>query len=351
MKLKIAKIPIRPYSRFHFGELKMDDNLALSTTGLHAHSDTLFAGLVHAHSALYGSAEDLILHFQRGEIKISSLLYYFQRDEEVIYFLPKPVFLDIDGAKSQDGKHKLRNKVKFISHGVWESENGLDINQWAVPNSNYRIIDEVFVVTVEECEKIGMNENMQIVDVLVSPKSPQRAHADHLGPFYQADVLIGDNGQFDVGWYFAYAVTAGKDEAGHIISEDEIEGKLKTAVNVMAYTGIGGERYNTGRTITANPEFGEMQVEISQSANQFMNLSLLCPTKDDFEKVKYYTSTLRGGRRIPGGQAKVIRMISEGALCTGEVKGRMVDLGQDEYGRKIHRLGIPLIIPFEYEKG
>lgn len=336
--MKIARIPLQPHSRFHFGELKMDDNLALSTSGLHAHSDTLFAALVNGYSNLQGGAEDLIKHFKNGEIKISSLFYYLQRNDAFVYFLPKPVFLDMDSPKTNDGKHKLRNSVKFVSIGTWE--NGLITKNWMAENGGYHIIDNRFVVTDKEFERMGMDKKSSICSLALSPKSPQRAH-DNAAIFYQTDVVIGDNPNFSIGWYFMYEAIGA------------VEDKLKTAVNIMAYTGIGGEKHNTGRTVPGNPEFAELIMKTDKaSATHFLNLSLFCPHFEgiEFEKAKYYTTTLRGGRKTQHGQAKVVRMVEEGALLTADVVGCMVEIGKDELDRPIQRLGIPLNIAYSYEK-
>lgn len=106
--MKVVRIPLQPCSRFHFGELKLDHDLALTDTSLFAHSDTLFSALVNAYSSFADGAEDFIMRFRPdgGSIKISSLFYYLQNNEERVYFLPKPVFLDIESPKTVDGNHK-----------------------------------------------------------------------------------------------------------------------------------------------------------------------------------------------------------------------------------------------------
>ncbi len=335
--MKIARIPLLEYSRFHFGELKMDDNLALSTSALFAHSDTLFSALVHGYAKHNGDAENFAGEFQNGSIKISSLFYYVLGNEQYVYFLPKPLFLDINSPKSKDGKHKLRNRIKFVSLGVWE--NGFEEQKWTVENGGYKIIDNLFVLTDIEYNSLKTEDDLVICKNVLSPKSPIRAH-DNAAIYYQADVEIGNNSNLEIGWYFMYK------------ANDENEKQLKIATNIMAYSGIGGEIHNTGRTVRAHPEFDTISLGTVKSENpNFINVSLFCPENEvEFKYAIHYSTILRGGRKLPhGGNAKVIRMIEEGALLSNEAKGRIETIGNDGNGYPILRNGIPILIPVDYD--
>ena len=337
--MKVARIPLKEYSRFHFGELKMDDNLALSTSSYFAHSDTLFSGLVHAFSKYNGNAQDFADKFINGEIIISSQYYYLQKNNTYIYFLPKPVFVDINSPKSKDGLHKVINNIQFVSVGVWN--NGFEAEKWASSNGGYRIIDNLFVLTNNEYNSLNINENLQIIKNVLLPKSPIRAHIN-ASIFYQADIEIGQHPSVEIGMYFLY------------VADVDARLSLEIATNIMAYSGIGGEINNTGRTVKGNPEFESFELlpqSPKHSNSYFVNLSLFCPIdEDDFNKAKHYSTILRGGRRLgSGGNAKVIRMIGEGAVLTDIVKGRIVEIGKDLNGYAILRNGHPLLIPISNE--
>lgn len=333
--MKIARIPLKEFSRFHFGEFKMDENLALSTSTFFAHSDTLFSALVTGYSRFTGDADDFVMRFENEEIKISSLFYYLKSKDEYIYFLPKPDFLAIYSPKSEDGLHKKRNRIKFVSRQVWE--NGFDAELWFDKNK-YRIIQEEFVVTEDEFDLLGLDDKTIIAKQVMRPKSPMRVPED-MKIHYQTDVEIGNNNNLEIGWYFAYE------------AENNAEIELFIATNIMAYTGIGGEIYNTGRTIKSKPEFDNLTNFDFEDSEKWINISLINPVDDaEFSKIKYYSTMLRGGRKVPSGNAKVVKMVKEGALIDAEdVRGRLVDLGIDINEKIILRNGISLLIPVKYE--
>jgi len=337
--MKIARIPLKQYSRFHFGELKLDHDLALTDTSVYAHSDTLFSALVNAYSRIKEQADDFVDSFRTNQISISSLLLYAENKQSgnTVYFLPKPAFLAINIPKDKDRTHKKKNRIKFVSIGVWK--NGFQTEHW-FDETQYQVLqDNTFVMTKSEFDALDIDASTVLVRTTIRPKSPIRAEEDQ-AIYYQADIEIVGNENTKIGWYFCYE------------AEGENELQLKLATNVMAYTGIGGEIYNTGRTIASNPEFKNIPFEVPEGNHQYSNIGLLNPTKEEFTQVEYYSSTLRGGRLIgrSGTFAEVVRMIEEGALLTSnEIKGRLVPLGEDEQERTILRYGKPFIIPMPYD--
>lgn len=334
--IKTAKIKIKPYSRFHFGEFRLDDNLSLSSTSYFAHSDTLFSALVNSFFMYNGEAENFVDSFKSGNIKISSLFYYLSSKSKTIYFLPKPIYLNVNSPK--DGLHKFRNKIKFVSLGTWE--NGFEQQKWINNNNEYIVLNEIFIITKNEFTELGLKldkTDIKITKITDVPKSPIRAH-NNASIYYQANVEIAKNKGLDIGWYFLYEAP---------IEEDETN--LQIATNVMAYSGIGGEISNTGRTIDSDPVFEEFDIRVNNN-DEFVNLSLYIPKNEsEFNKIKYYETFLRGGRKTIHGDASVIRMIKEGASITHKnVCGEIVDLGLDRNNNNILRNGIPLLIPARY---
>lgn len=342
--MKVIKIPLRPYTRAHFGELKIDHDLALTDTAEFAHSDTLFSALVHAHArhTEKDNAEDFIDYFKQDKIKISSLFYYLTNNKTTVYFLPKPSHLSIYDAK--DGQHKIRNKIAYVSHGVWA--NGLESKKW-LEGSEYVLIDKNMVMTQAEFERLGLEESdkskLKIFSIVTTPKSPQRG-PEGAAIYYQADVQIaakpthagtGAKADFEIGWYYIYE------------ADGQAETDLRIATNIVAYTGIGGEITNTGRTPKSEPKLIADLPDLP-SADRYCNVSLLCPADaTEFAQVEYYQTTLRGGRRISKEEnVKVVRMIRECALVkTKNIKGQIPRLGTDNNGHDILRLGKPLLIP------
>ena len=346
--MKVVRFPLQALSRFHFGLLKLDDNLALSSTGLYAHSDTLFSSLMHAYASCEGEAESFAALFAEDRLLISSLFYYLKADSssagnQCIYFLPKPCFLDAQNLKEKGGRHKLSNRVRFVSQGVWIA--GFEAEKWDVnnPEAPYRIWSDYFVLTAGEAESLGLDERHDFVSLVSSPKSPIRAHAN-AAIFYQTDVLVDVPRSLEGGLYFIFEA-----------ADEEAELSLRKAVNVMVYSGIGGERYNTGRSFKEEaPVWDEWIPELTSVGDtHFSSISLFNPSNDDeFKTLQSYRTLLRGGRRIDEkSYAQVVRMVEEGALLSSsDVKGRLVSLGEDQNGCDIWRNGKTLLIPVQYEK-
>jgi len=336
--------------------------------------NTLFSALVHAY-ARYTEADDAqgfidYFHKEEEKIKISSLFYYLTNNKTTVYFLPKPAHLSIYDAK--DGLHKIRNKIAYVSHGVWAD--GFESDKWVVLDENkpkedkiteknpakkeYFILDKKFVITKEEFKALGLvdydksdgknsdkindSDAFKVFSIVTSPKSPQRG-PEGAAIYYQADVQIatqpthtgtGAKDDFEIGWYYIY-------EADGIAETD-----LQIATNIMAYTGIGGEISNTGRTPEKKPEV--TTIADLPKATKHCNVSLLCPADSaEFAKVEYYQTTLRGGRRISKTEnAKIVRMIRECALVNANhIQGQMPILGEDNNGKDMYRLGKALFIP------
>jgi CRISPR type III-A-associated RAMP protein Csm4 len=188
--MKIARIPLQPFSRFHFGEFKFDVNLGLSATSAFAHSDTLFSALINSY-AYINDAGTLVEAFEGDQINISSLFYYLKNGDKLIFFLPKPVFLETDS--KFDGYHKLRNKIKFVSHSVWQQ--GFNQEQWA-NQDEYKIIQNEFLISKDEYDDFikGIEvPELKIYKTVQNPKSPIRKNAPDDSIFYQTDVEIADN--------------------------------------------------------------------------------------------------------------------------------------------------------------
>ncbi len=353
--MKIIRLPLRPYTRAHFGQLKIDHDLALNDTDNFAHSDTLFSALVHNYAKSPNtktdtndliSTEDFIKYFDEEQISISSLFYYLKNTEsntETIYLLPKPTSLSIFDSKTK-GNHKERNRIEYISAGVWK--NGLQ-HADLLDKSTYTILQDNIVVLNDELDKLGLQntEKLRLFSKVDSPKSPQRG-PENAAIFYQADVQIagkptykksGATNHFEIGWYFMYE------------AEGDAETALLKATSIMSYTGIGGEIHHTGRTPDKSPETDTLDIA-PQESNVYCSLSLINPNphKEELKQVRYCRTVMRGGRPISSEKdsAKIVRMIQEGAILnSNEVKGRLVELGTDLNGHTIWRNGKAFLVP------
>ena len=255
------------------------------------------------------------------------------------------MFLDINSPKDASGAHKKRNRIQFISLGVWKQ--GFQAEKW-FEKEDFKVLQDLFVVTREEAKQLGLikeepdeqdfTEDFQIVNTSHNPKSPLRGD-DDASIYYQSDIEIVGSKDIQVAWYFGYEAQT-----------TAIENALKKATNILAYTGIGGEIHQIGRTIEQHPTFTEKDFTISSEDPNYVNLSLVNPIdKEEFANFKYYSTTLRGGRMLGKNKdhfSDAVRMIKEGALITSDtVKGRLVCLGADEQERTLFRNGLAFLMP------
>lgn len=332
MKRKLVKIVPRPYSRFHFGQMKMDHDLSLSDSDSFCRSDTLFSGLINSYSKVYDSADSFVEAFRDGKIIISSLFYFIEKaGEDAIFLLPKPSFLSLYIKKEADGSHKKLGKISFVSKKVWEQ--GLKITEW-LDETKYKLIQNKIIVTAEEYKTYNFSEKDKIFELHSMPKSPIEGDKN-ASIFYETDVVLHSLENATIGLYFMYEC------------DEVFEVELRNAINILAFSGFGGEISLIGRTIQIAPELGT-EIEF-MNGEKFSNLSLYNPNDaEEFKNCQFYETFLRGGRRkTQNNHTMVVRMIEEGALFTSsEIKGRMVNLGDHEINANpILRNGMPLLIP------
>jgi len=342
--MKAIRIPLKPHSHFHFGEFKVDSNVALSSTSEHAHSDTLFSALINTYADANGDASSLVKEFKDENIVISSLFYYIKREGKIVYLFPKPLFLDLYSPR--DGNHKLRRKVKMVSLGVWES--GFDTQKWTEPGSNnYRFIqNQDIVITTSEFTALGLNPYKQnaIFHLVDIPKSPVRKYDPDEAIYYQSDIEIAYIENVEIGFWFLTAF------------HPRLEKKIRNMINRLVFSGIGGEKNNTGR-IPGEPVFEEANFHIEMPAEDkrfnfgYSNLSLLIPKNgQELSGIPFFQTLLRGGRTTGIEELKAVRMIKEGSLLNSEnIRGTIVQIGTHLQNHPVLRYGKSINVPIKYK--
>lgn len=336
--MKVARIPLQPHSRFHFGQFRVDTNVALSNTTEVAHSDTLFAALISSYYLLTNDATELVFQFKSG-LKISSLFYYLKTGNDIIYLLPKPIFLDIYSVR--DGNHKLRNKIKYVSHRVWQK--GFDTSEWTDESKFKLIQNQQILITIEEFDKLKLMESNFIYKIVDQPKNPIRESNNDSNIFYRADVEIGKIENVEIGFYLIYK------------SYDFDEILLKTAINILAFSGIGGDRSNSGRNmgVPVFDDFVEIStIEKNMFNNGYCNLSLLLPdNQTELDEVKFSQTIFRGGANsgINNNNYQGIRMIIEGGLLFNEIEGKVAEIGLSDIGVQALKYGKSIFLPISFK--
>jgi len=98
-------------ARFHFGEAS---GVARATSHF-LHSDTLFSAIINAWAVKNReTVDEFIAICKRGEFKISSGFYCVETDGKTVFFLPKPVSLNL---LPFDNPSKLE-RITMISAGI-----------------------------------------------------------------------------------------------------------------------------------------------------------------------------------------------------------------------------------------
>jgi len=345
--MKIIRIPLKPYSHYHFGEFKIDSSVALSSTSHFFHSDTLFSALVNTYADQIGNADDFVLKFIEGRIQISSMLYYLKNQNRAVYFLPKPGFIDLYGPR--DGKHKIRGKVNMVSQGVWEE--GFDTEAWTESDRYCFIQNKEIVLLKEEYDDLGLSDKMSVYTIVDIPKNPIRKteennsgnESDSGSIYYQTDVEITPIKDIETGFYFLYDYENPSDNE-----------MLKKVIGLLIWSGFGGERNNMGRTQTLYEISDQFTIQLKEQVGYkkgLTNLSLLIPKdKEELGKIEFMQTILRGGRKTEGSQRKVIRMIKEGALLTDPiVEGAVAEINGALNETKALRYGRAFNIPLQYK--
>lgn len=344
--MKAFILACKPRARFHFGGIAPDENAWLSTSDEWLRSDTLFSALINIAAEAYAVADiEEILHaFESGSIRLSSGFYVLADAamSSLIFFLPTPAhyILEIDSPED----YKKFNKVRFISKRVWEAGWGWKEwreHCWFLQGGNAVVAKEELPLLQNHAQAAGVRlweqEDYPRVKVHTTDRSE--------GFFYLTTTTIADNTSTLKNWrvhfYFLMDIKSGFETT-------DAYRHLCTAIQMLPYRGIGGERsVGCGQVekvvelpFSLSPEF---------DSPQQCSLSLTSPTAQDLESAQYYAVLSRGGRHY-GSQDKqfqFVRMMAEGAVFTGKPEGCIPIIGQN-LGHKVRRYGKALCLPVRH---
>lgn len=336
--MKAIILRCKPNSQFHFGEVGQED-VSLNRTSEIPHSDTIFSALVNIYASLFDDTDMFILNFEEGNIRISSGCFCLEKIKENksathLFFLPKPVFLNTEEAKSTEFK-KLK-KIKYLSKSLWET--GVNMNdllsekvalvsngEFAVTNTKINNIDaesDRFGLKQPDCTLYTFEERPRV-----------KVYTNEIsGNFYtETNTTISriKRDKSAVHYYFLL------DDSG---LDNDMKAKLATVLELLPDVGLGGERsVGCGRfegiSIKENFTFN---IADPWQASAKASFSLIFPkTSNEVKQMKYYQTKWRGGRNLgkssdqENNRLKIINMMLEGALCNPEVKGEIKDISPE----------------------
>ena len=316
-----------PGTRFRFGEAlgayTEEQSNTQKTTSEFLHSDTLWSALVNAWTLCCPqTVEDFISECENGKFKLSSAFYCVEFEENIIYFLPKPVSLNL----FRFAEPKKLKEVRFISKGVWEA--GLLPEDWFNPSKCVLLQGESIVALKSE-----INTPVKIFTRETNPKVRARNINDRNNSFFfQTDLFLLHGENYKVNWYFL---------TQNNLSEN-LQDDFKKAMQTMVNFGIGGERSSGCGSLTEFVE-KELNIEPVEISNYKCSISLTAPAENELGDNSLYQTSKRGGRFLEKGRClPMIQMLLEGAVFETEITGKIVELNQEP---PILRYGLNLSIP------
>jgi len=300
-----------PGTRFRFGEalgaFKEEKHNLQKSTSYYLHSDTLWSALVNAWALCASTTVDsFIFECKNGKFKLSSAFYCVEYKGNYVYFLPKPVSLNLF---QHDDPKKLK-KIKFISKGVWDS--GLIPKDWFNAQKCTLLQNESIVALKSE-----IDTPIELFTTETLPKTHARDVTDREKSFYyETNLFLSHSENHKTNWFFLME---------NNLSEN-LQNDFQTAMRALVNFGIGGERTSGCGSLS---EFQAVEVDFIpvDTSNYRASVSLIVPNENGLSKNALYQVIKRGGRFLENGMClPMIQMLLEGAVFDTEITGKIVTL-------------------------
>lgn len=302
------------------------------TTDEIIHSDTLFSALVNCCLLLYGKdkTNEFVETFRKRENSISSLLYGIRNDNDAVRFYPKPTIITRAETKGLIQSKTIR-KIKYVSEGLlkailekYEPQQKISLfDNW----SNIKQIGSSFAALSSELpDKLpAFLKHSSETKVQIDRQTGGAAEGMlFFEPFVSLQKVEDKNGNAYEPFVFFLS---------HI---ESMQDEFKACARLLCDEGIGGER-SQGRGIFDAVDISSFNgLGNGVKNNHYYSLSLTHPSEEEFEHAKTYHIITRGGFNVDTEkkehhvplkqQRKLVRMIQEGAVYDGEVKGQLADV-------------------------
>lgn len=317
------------------------------------HSDTLFSALVNTYALAYGQAEThaLLEDFRAGKLRISSAFHCIRPADgaagEPLYFLPLPLSLRL----GQTENLKRLKRLRYLSAGLWESPGELAAQLRAgMPLA----LGGTHALKPAEAQGLGFGGLAHLLAESPPVRQEQyphvRVHQRHDEDRYYTSVslqpqeLSPPRGPARQTHFYCLLDTEYAPEA-------PARRRLMAAFRLLADEGIGGDR-SSGGGLFDGVEIRPW-VLATEAGGTFVSLSMTLPASEsEFRCFRYYQLDTRGGGEVGRYAAqtrKRVRMIAEGALHSGGVRGSIADLSLPGADTPTLRNGLTLSLPFPYE--
>lgn len=338
--LRIVKL--RFSSPLHLGSdvpgIGIEDSLSI------AHSDTLFSCLINAYAELHSgdrnTVDNLLELFHNGvpPFRISSAFPFQQRENDVRYYLPKPLVDPLAFYDSRGGQNARKNYGKLIR------------NLSLVRIERFRAYWLGEGTQTRMTERNLKDANKELRDLYVQTIRPQHTRdrlTDTTTIYHTGLIYFASNS----GLYFLIEIN---DTS--ILSWDE----FRSVLDLAGTNGLGGRRShgNGAFDVTIEKLDQAWQRLFNQEQNGFVNLSLYRPkpqTLKSLNPAAYQLVPRRGWcySSVTPTQTKrkAVTMFGEGSVFhnTCESKGTLADVTPDSgfTGHKLYRYGMPILLPIK----
>ena len=318
--------------RFHFGETSLLDTSEI------LHADTLFSALANTYATAYDAAEEWVGHVREGRIRFTSGLpcAALSWRPEPVFFVPRPP-LRYTAADDDPSAAKRLRYVRYVSTGVLA-----EIRAHLQPAPSR---DAVPACTLDLLALPRIGGGYACTDAELAPVPARTLSVE---PLYSIQTLprvqvrtatVEDN------FYHAAGVAPatldlpdGQSIRGHfyVLVEHSLDEaawqRFLACVRLLADEGIGGERTAGYGWFDEVKEVSAPHLAASGSEPLSLSLSPVIPADDEeFARAIRYDLFVRGGgslgeRGDPDMHRRRVRMLREGALFRGSVRGRLVDV-------------------------
>ena len=341
---ELRLVKLRFMAPLHLGSdvpgIGIEDSLSI------AHSDTLFSCLINAYAQLHSddpNAVDNLLepfHNENPPFRISSAFPFQQRENDVRYYLPKPLADPLAFYDPRGGQNARKNYGKLIR------------------NLSFVRIDKFRAYWLGEGTQTRMTRkdledaNQEVRNFCVPTIRPQHTRdrlTDATTIYHTGLVYFAPNS----GLYFLIEIN---DTS--ILSWD----KLRAVLDLAGTNGLGGRRSHGNGAFDVTDDTIEVldptwQELFNQKQNGSVSLSLYLPkTLACLDPVAYQLVPRRGwcySSTTPAQvKRKAVTMFGEGSVFRKEPKGALADVTPPNNtftAHSLYRYGIPLSLPIKLE--
>jgi len=334
--MNIVRFFMEDKRRFHIGDSSGDIKDIFS-------SGQLFSAVINSARLLYGksAAEAMIVRFLSGDVLFSSMFLGLrvtdEKNEKTIHLLPKPTapIIDTGAIKKEIINRKKKKKIKLLSGQLLQKLG----NYWKEDAGQFEcdLLESTLLIGnsigVDPAELSGFNIDQERLESLQFLKTDSKPH----------NVISRRTGASDNIFYIDSLILEKKETDNvcfepfmYFIVEGDFTKELKASIRLMADEGIGGKR-SIGMGYFDSIEFEEGADSKTERDAYCLSLSTLLPEKGELDQLISYelekaSGFVHSGRGLSI-RKKGYRLLSEGAITKGKLKGQVVDVTPEHFNQ------------------